>query len=602
MQAPVERRTAALRYARRGLKVFPLHAVQAGLCTCGCADPGCNDRGKHPRTEHGFLDATTDSDTICEWFDRWSSANLAIATGAASGILVIDIDPRHGGDASWERLKAELGDLPDTWTVRTGTGTHVYYRLPEGVSIRSSVGRLGAGIDVKADGGYVVAPPSVHANGAQYGWEGGDETIAQPPALVPPALLQRLVQVETESRPRVDDGEKVPEGTRNTYIFSLGCGMRGGGAPDCAIDAALQAVNAALCDPPLTPQELENITARVKRFKPGDIKAHRDPGNTASTTGPSGVQSARDLLAAELTPPRVVVERLLTEGITLIVGKPKTGKSLLVLGIGTAVTLGGYALGRLTVERGKVLYLALEDGEKRVQTRLRDLLGGNPTPEGLFIATKWDPLDKGGLNALKDWLNAHPDTRLIIIDTLKRVRPQQTGAQRIYDADYEALAPLADLAHAYGVAVLVVHHTRKTAAEDPMDLINASTGLGAAADTVLVLSRQRNAASATLTVMSRDLDESELTLAWDPTLHSYCITETPDFPSRRQPRENILRVLREAQERLTPSQVADQLGEKYENVKALLHKMKLDREVCAEDGRYWIPGADPGSGSEPSAA
>jgi len=377
MQACVEGRTAALRYAKRGLKVFPLHSVHGGICTCGCANPGCNDRGKHPRTEHGFLDATVDNDIICKWFDRWSTANLAIATGAASRIVVFDIDPRHGGDASWERLKAELGGLPDTWTVRTGAGMHVYYLLPEGISVRSSVGRLGDGIDVKADGGYVVAPPSIHANGTQYRWERGDDTIAEPPAPLPSALLQRLVQVETESRPRADDGEKIPEGMRNDVLYSRGCGMRNSGFSESAIAAALKVDNAEKCNPRLPDDEVEGIAARAARFVPRDIKARRDPGSTATV----GVKSAIDLLAAKFAPTRVVVERLMAAGLTLIVGKPKTGKSRLVLAIGTAVALGGYALGGLAVERGKVLYLALEDGEKRVQTRLRELLGRTPCPK-----------------------------------------------------------------------------------------------------------------------------------------------------------------------------------------------------------------------------
>ena len=111
---------AALWYAERGFSVFPVHCVRNRVCSCD--QPDCAHPGKHPRTTHGFRDATTDPTCITDWWTRWPDANIGIPTGAASGLLAIDIDPRNGGDESWEALLLEHGQPPDTAEQLTGGG------------------------------------------------------------------------------------------------------------------------------------------------------------------------------------------------------------------------------------------------------------------------------------------------------------------------------------------------------------------------------------------------------------------------------------------------------------------------------------------------
>jgi hypothetical protein len=151
------------------------------LCSCprGAA---CTSKAKHPRTPHGVADATTDGHAITSWWRRWPQAGIGIATGATSGLVVVDVDPRHDGIASLRRLQAEHGPLPRTATVRTGGGGgHIYLRLPAGRSVRSRCPLAGyPGVDLKADGGYVVAPPSLHASGRRYEWH-RRERIAEAP-------------------------------------------------------------------------------------------------------------------------------------------------------------------------------------------------------------------------------------------------------------------------------------------------------------------------------------------------------------------------------------------------------------------------------------
>lgn len=169
---------AALIYSTLGWKVFPLHSLRDGACTCG--NPECTSLGKHPRTAHGLKDATTDAEQIRFWWEQWPDANIGIATGAESRLVVVDIDPRHGGT-----LEA-LGDLPPTVAVRTGgDGWHLYFHYPDGFAIRNNAsGKLGQGIDIRGESGYVVVPPSLHASGERYTWLETDEIADLPEHLV----------------------------------------------------------------------------------------------------------------------------------------------------------------------------------------------------------------------------------------------------------------------------------------------------------------------------------------------------------------------------------------------------------------------------------
>jgi putative DNA primase/helicase len=159
------RKAHALHCAAQGWPVTPLHSVQNGNCACARGE-ACPHPGKHPHTLHGVKDATTDRKQIKAWWEKWPKANVGIVTGASSGIFVLDVDGATG-KASLEELQAEHGRLPRTVTVKTGNGRHLYFRYTGG-RIGNSAGRLGKGIDVRGDGGYVVGARSVHSSGAVY--------------------------------------------------------------------------------------------------------------------------------------------------------------------------------------------------------------------------------------------------------------------------------------------------------------------------------------------------------------------------------------------------------------------------------------------------
>jgi RecA-family ATPase len=233
--------------------------------------------------------------------------------------------------------------------------------------------------------------------------------------------------------------------------------------------------------------------------------------------------TAAELLGLELSPIRWSVPGMVPEGVTLLAGKPKLGKSWMALSIAIAISTGGVALGTRPVEEGDVLYMALEDNHRRLRKRLEKLLT-EEAPERLHIATEWPRMDEGGAEALKRWLEAHPDARLVVVDILKRVRPRTSPNRSVYDADYEALEAMQRLAAEHEVAILVVHHLRKLGATDPLDEISGSTGLSGGADGVLVLKRDRGRADAYLHVTGREIEEeAELALRWDADLASWTL-------------------------------------------------------------------------------
>ena|SRR6185312_4889237 len=163
-------------YGGAGFPVFPIHWPEQDGCSCRKSD--CPSPAKHPLTPHGFQDASQDRAMITEWWSRWPAANIGLTTGTPSGLLVVDIDPRNGGDRSLQTVIAKNGNLPATAQQFTGGGgRHFFFRYSGGRVPKT----LAEGIDLKGDGGYVVIAPSRHYSGGDYRWA-GEEGKESPPA------------------------------------------------------------------------------------------------------------------------------------------------------------------------------------------------------------------------------------------------------------------------------------------------------------------------------------------------------------------------------------------------------------------------------------
>lgn len=213
--------------------------------------------------------------------------------------------------------------------------------------------------------------------------------------------------------------------------------------------------------------------------------------------------NAATLAAKHFTPLVEPVRGLIVEGLTLLCGASKIGKSWLVLQMCVAVSSGTPFLGRQT-DPGPVLYLAFEDSERRLQQRLQRQ---NSVPgEALHFETNILPLDAGLLEALEGWISQNPGARLIVIDTLQKVRGAAPTRANAYAEDYKVVGCLKSFADRHHVAVVLVHHLNKMRdVEDPFDKISGSTGLMGAADTAILISRQRGDDDATVTFAGRDV-------------------------------------------------------------------------------------------------
>lgn len=235
------------------------------------------------------------------------------------------------------------------------------------------------------------------------------------------------------------------------------------------------------------------------------------------TPTPNGNQNLATLMGRTFELPRWAIDNLIPEGLTVFAGKPKLGKSWMALDWGLAVAAGGDAMHSYRTDPGSVLYLAFEDSERRMQDRVKKLNGHLLSREALErfeYRTEHAGLTDGGIGQLDQWLTAHQDARLVVIDTFARFRGEVQGRDK-YSEDYLAAGALHSLAKKHRIAIVTIHHLRKESAEDWLDRVSGTNGLTAAADTVCGLFRDRGQHDATLRVVGRDIEELDLALTYD---------------------------------------------------------------------------------------
>lgn len=231
----------------------------------------------------------------------------------------------------------------------------------------------------------------------------------------------------------------------------------------------------------------------------------------------AGLRNGAWLDAQNFPPLTYHVPGIVPEGSTLLVGPPKIGKSWFVLAVALAAAAGGRTLGHLHTDQRPVLYLALEDGHRRLQDRCRTLLRRGPIPAGFHYITDIRP--GTAVATIAAWLNVTSDScdtpPLVIVDTLGKVMPPALMGESAYQRDYRIGGLVKRLADDHpGAAVLVNHHDRKANAEDFVDSVSGTHGLAGAADTIIVLSRRRHEDTGLLKVTGRDVAEGEYALSF----------------------------------------------------------------------------------------
>lgn len=247
----------ALYYSNLGWEVFPAHTIRDGYCSCG---KSCKSPGKHPMTRNGLKDATTNHSQILKWWNKAPDANIAIRTGKESDLIVLDIDTKTNGFDSLEVLENTFNPLPDSLTSITGSkGKHICFKHPGG-KIKTRA-KLVDGIDFRADGGYIIAPPSLHISGNAYLWIDPQKPLTQAPA-----WLLRLVNDKGDSV-TTDVPEIISEGERNTTLMSIAGQKWGQGFSKKKLQTFLLEENQLRCKPPLDHLEVLGIVDRVAGYK-----------------------------------------------------------------------------------------------------------------------------------------------------------------------------------------------------------------------------------------------------------------------------------------------------------------------------------------------
>lgn len=314
----------------------------------------------------------------------------------------------------------------------------------------------------------------------------------------------------------------------------------------------------------------------------------RDQTRTKAPT-PSTSASAEALQSMTFPPIKYVVPGVIVEGLTLLAGKPKIGKSWLLLHAAIAVARGGITLGDIHCIEGDVLYYALEDNLRRLQSRMTKLLGiSQPWPKRLEFVCEMPRLTDGGLDMIKGWIEKAERPRLIIIDTLAMVRAPKKKDQTQYDADYDAVVELRTLANEHDVAVVVVHHLRKMDADDAFDTVSGTLGLTGAPDTILVMKYDRGGSgTVVLHGRGRDLIEIEKAVSFNKDTCVWTITgDVPDVRSSTE-RKAVLAAMQEIGGEASVHAIATSAELKQANVRRMLARLAEKGSVQrCERGKY----------------
>lgn len=422
---------AAARYASKALPIFPLHWItSAGKCSCG--GPDCRSPGKHPLTIKGVKDASADAAMVANWWQRWPEANIGLAMGPTSGLFAVDIDPRNGGDVTLEDLEREHGRFPDTLIADTGGGgTHYLFRFDQA---RRLPGKLGKGIDIKGDGGYIVVEPSNHASGGRYQWRAEADPLEGAEAAQAPAWIFAhgpLSGAAPSASPSAQAGTPaavgfippqqycdlrsalgaIPSDDRDTWISVL-MALRSTDAPNAR---ALAVEWSQLSDKfdaqsfrktwaSLKPDGRIHVESIFKRAEehgwvnPASRIAQQqaqDQGEAAKGTEAPREPLLRIVSMANLRSAREKratynLEPLIPRGVVSLLGAHGgTGKTMLAATICAHVAVGR-PWGPFPVKQGRALFVSLEDPGERIRATLARVaehyaLSGDDIEDGVSI-------------------------------------------------------------------------------------------------------------------------------------------------------------------------------------------------------------------------
>jgi RecA-family ATPase/DNA-binding CsgD family transcriptional regulator len=274
----------------------------------------------------------------------------------------------------------------------------------------------------------------------------------------------------------------------------------------------------------------------------------------------------------ELPEPKWAVPGILPEGLNILGGKPKKGKSILALNLCLDVAAGRPALEKIAVQQGTVIYLALEDTKRRLQDRLETMLDGEQPPDRLILCIE-SPRMNAGLTQLEEEMKLHSDLRLVVIDTFAKFRPVESN-KLSYATDYQHVAALKTLADKYSVCILLIHHlTKNNEAEDIMDTFSGTFGLTGAADNLLALTAGEGNLFATLHTEGRDVERRDYSLRFESETLRWTLAGDVQETRSTPKQQRLYDAIKEANSAISPKEIAEKLGFREQYVKNTLPKL-----------------------------
>lgn len=449
-------------YVDLGWKVFPVFGIHNGYCLCG--HDKCKSPGKHPRTHHGFKDATDNLNTIEGWHKKYPNANWAVRTGSESGVFVIDVDVKSDGIVNWLRLVKENTKEYLVPFVRTPSGgSHYYFKMPNEIHLDNSTGSLPDGIDIRANGGYVLLPTvsKDYINLESF------NNIKPPP--------NWLIKILTkENSPSSEPMEPIIDKSKQKII-------------ECEMPSGKIKIDVGWAD--------EYIRNNI--FDP---------------------VSGWDLYNKEFPELNWAIPNFLPVGLTLLAGYPKIGKSWLALQIAKAVASGNEFFSQKAT-KGRVLFLALEDNARRIQHRLIKQRWSDEGMKNIDFYFTEDFRESIGYLHIEgcekiEHLIESNGYRLVVIDTFPL---SIFGNQNEYEAMTKAINPIQQTALNNDCSILGIEHHKKMSFDKRDVVLNlqGSIGKSAKADTVMGLFRGKKSLDGYLKLKGRDIEERSMTVTFD---------------------------------------------------------------------------------------
>lgn len=477
-------RDTALKYAAAGYAVMPVKRSD-----------------KAPYTPHGLKDATKDPDTIRQWWEQWPDANVAIACGAVSGnLVVIDVDNKNGksGDLSIDIWESEHGDFPDTVVAHTGSGgKHYYFRVKDPKAFKNRVEAIPA-VDIRGDGAYVVAYPSVHENGKMYTWRHGVSLTDEPDEVADAndSVLELLSLNARDSTPKKQDAAKrqrvnVEQGNRNDTIFRYAAAQCGQAVPIEVCLLSSRELNKTF-SPPLDDGELVKTVNSAYSYEPNERTIYGKAPEPEVDEDGNYIRKLPEELTVDflLNPPpkkKPIIMNYLREGEAMLLsGNPKAGKSFLIVQMAIAVATGGKWIG-VTCQKKRVLYIDSELSPEMTAERIKDIrekMGVSYLPENLHVInTKKEAVTLKDI--ADDFVHELRDEDLVIIDPLYMFLNSDENDNSQMKKEMEQIKRISST----GTAVVVVHHMSKGIQAGKLSIDRASGAgvLGRFFDSILTL-------------------------------------------------------------------------------------------------------------------